>query len=266
MVSWEFPPLVVGGISAHADGLARALARAGHEVVVLTLHHPDVPDDVAVDGVRVLRAVAELPWLPDDQFVARMAGSNHHLVALAARLGDWRPDVVHAHDWLVAWAGQTLRSWWGVPLVATIHATERGRNSGHLGPGQPSAINSVEWWLTYEATRVICCSQFMRREVMDAFQLPGDKVHVVPNGVDPGEWAPADSGRARRGLGGGDPLLVTWGRVQYEKGFQTFVHALPEVRQAVPGVRAVVAGRGSYLPDLRAPAAIASSATMPKGS
>ena len=85
MVTWEYPPLVVGGISAHAGGLARALARAGHEVVVLTLHHPDVPDDEEVDGVRVLRAAAELPWLPDDQFVARMAGANHHLVALIAR-------------------------------------------------------------------------------------------------------------------------------------------------------------------------------------
>jgi glycogen(starch) synthase len=42
--------------------------------------------------------------------------------------------------------------------------------------------------------------------------------------------------------------------VQYEKGFQTFVHALPEVRQAVPGVRAVVAGQGSYLSDLHAAA------------
>ena len=252
MVTWEYPPLVVGGISAHAGGLARALARAGHDVVVLTLHHPDVPDDEEVDGVRVLRAATELPWLPDDQFVARMAGANHHLVALVARLRDWQPDIVHAHDWLVAWAGQTLRTWWDVPLVATIHATERGRSGGHLGPGQPSAINSIEWWLTYAATRVICCSRFMRQEVLDAFQLPGEKVDVVPNGVDPQSWAPAPGDDGRRG--GDEPLLVSWGRVQYEKGFQTFVHALPEVRQEVPGVRAVVAGQGSYLPDLHAAA------------
>ncbi|MEI7993116.1 MAG: glycogen/starch synthase, partial [Actinomycetota bacterium] len=42
MLSWEYPPLVVGGISAHVEGLAQALVRAGHEVVVFSLHHADV--------------------------------------------------------------------------------------------------------------------------------------------------------------------------------------------------------------------------------
>ncbi len=213
MLSWEYPPLVVGGISAHADGLARALARAGHEVVVLTLHHPDAPEDSVVDGVRVVRARAELPWLPDDHFVAHMAGANHHLVAAAARLDGWRPDVVHAHDWLVAWAGNTLHVSWGAPLVATIHATERGRGGGHLSPGQSTAINSVEWWLTYEATQVICCSTFMRDEVVGAFQLPADKVDVVPNGVDPEDWGPGPSD-GRRGSDAAAHRLLGTGPVR----------------------------------------------------
>jgi glycogen(starch) synthase len=247
VVTWEYPPLVVGGLATHTEGLAGALARAGHDVVVLTLHHPDAPDDAVVDGVRVLRAHTDLPWLPDDQFVARMASANHHLVTLTAALDDWRPDVVHAHDWLVAWTGDSLRELWDRPLVATIHATERGRNGGHVPPGQPAAINSVEWWLTYQASRVICCSRFMRDDVISAFGLPTDKVHVVPNGVDPQAWAPA-AGQARAGVD--RPLIVSWGRVQYEKGFQTLVQALPEVRLAAPGLRVVIAGRGGYLAEL----------------
>jgi glycogen(starch) synthase len=245
IVSWEYPPLLIGGIATHVHGLATALAAQGAEVVVLTMHHPDAPDDAVVDGVRVLRARTELPWLPDDQFVARMASANHHLVALAAALGPWRPDVVHAHDWLVSWAGDTLRHLWDRPLVATIHATERGRNGGHLPPGQPSAINSIEWWLCYQASRVICCSQFMRDEVTDTFDLPADKVHVVPNGVDPSAWPSPARPAASDGS-----LLVSWGRVQYEKGFQTLLEALPEVRRSVPDVHAVIAGQGSYLAEL----------------
>ena len=248
MVSWEMPPLVVGGLAAHVDGLSRALARAGHEVVVLTLHHPDAPDDSMVEGVRVLRAHTDLPWLPDSDFLARMSSANHKLVQLMAALDGWRPDIVHAHDWLAAWAGDDLRALWGAPLVATIHATERGRHGGGIPSGQPAAINSVEWWLTFQAATVITCSRYMRDEVLGAFQLPPDKVLVVPNGVDASVWEPAVPGQR----GGGAPLVVAWGRVQYEKGFQTLVSALPSLRYRHPDLRVVIAGRGTYLGELEA--------------
>jgi glycogen synthase len=206
-----------------------------------------VADDYEVDGVRVLRAETSLPWLPEDDFLLKMASANHQMVQLVARLGDWRPDLVHAHDWLVAWAGDTVRTLFGVPLLATIHATERGRNHGVLPPGQPSGINAVEWWLTYQARHVIACSRYMHDEIVEGFQLPEDKITVVPNGVDASEWAPPPG--VERGANG--PLVVTWGRVQYEKGFQTLVQALPALRHRVPGIHAVIAGRGGYLPELQ---------------
>jgi glycogen(starch) synthase len=251
MLSWEYPPFVIGGIAAHVDGLARAMVRSGHEVAVLSLqrHEPGadpVPDDEVVDGVRVLRASADLPWLPEGDLVARMASANHQIVAMAARLGDWRPDVVHAHDWLVAWAGDTLKTLWDKPLVATIHATERGRHGGHVPTGMPAAINAIEWWLTYQAREVIACSRFMVREVVNGFELPVEKVHLVPNGVDPALWAVPAKNAPKR-----EALVVAWGRVQYEKGFQVLVRAIAELRTQLPEVRCIIAGRGSYLSELQ---------------
>ena len=249
MLSWEFPPLVVGGISPHVEGLSAALARAGHDVVVLTLHHPDAPDDSVVNGVRVLRARTDLPWLPEDNFLARMASTNHQLVQLVARLDGWRPDVVHAHDWLVAWAGDTLRELCGATLVATIHATERGRNGGHVpANGQAAGINATEWWLTYQARDVVCCSGFMVDEVIGAFGLPREKVHMVPNGVDAAMWAPPIPAPPR---GADGMIVVSWGRVQFEKGFQTAIEAVARLRADLPALRLVLAGRGSYLGELQ---------------
>jgi len=245
MLSWEYPPLVVGGIAAHVDGLSRAMVRAGHEVTVLSLHTPEAEDDSIDHGVRVLRANIDLPWLPDDNIVGRMCSANHQITQLAAQLGKWRPDVVHAHDWLVSWAGDTLAKVLDVPLVATIHATERGRHGGHVPPGTPAAINSVEWWLTYQASDVICCSKFMIREVVGGFDLPMDKIHLVPNGVDPAVWAPPTPRPLR------EPLVLAWGRVQYEKGFQVLARAVGALRTRVPGIRCVIAGRGSYLAELQ---------------
>lgn len=249
LVSWEYPPLVVGGLAAHVHGLATALAADGHEVVVFTLHHKDAPDDAVIDGVRVLRAHTDLPWFPEDQFVAKMISANHQLVQLLSRLPEgWRPDIVHAHDWLTAWAGDTLKAALRVPMVATIHATERGRHGGHVpSSGQPSTIHAVEWWLTYQAKHVICCSQYMVDEVRDSFEVPSDKLSAIPNGVDPTVWAPPTPAPQR---GADGPLIVSWGRVQYEKGFQTLVEAMPLLRARVPGIRAVIAGTGTYRSEL----------------
>ncbi|MEO6126116.1 MAG: glycosyltransferase family 4 protein [Ilumatobacteraceae bacterium] len=264
MLSWEYPPLVVGGIAAHVDGLARAMVRAGHDVVVLSLRTPEAPDDTVTEGVRIVRANVDLPWLPDDNLVAQMASANHQLTQLIAHLGDWRPDIVHAHDWLVAWAGDTIAKIWNAPMVATVHATERGRHGGHVPFGMPAAINSMEWWLTYQAQQVICCSKFMVREVVDGFELPTEKVHLVPNGVDLGIWDAADtapppsfSAHSMRAVPAtadqvtDGPLVVAWGRVQYEKGFQVLTRAIGALRTRVPGIRCVIAGRGSYLAELQ---------------
>jgi len=252
MASWEFPPLVVGGLAAHVDGLTRALVRQGHEVVVLTLHHDDVPDDTEIEGVRVLRARADLPWLPPEDFIARMASANHAIVQLTTALDGWRPDIVHAHDWLVAWAGDTLHELYGVPLVATVHATEKGRNGGYLPPGQPAGIHAVEWWLTYQADRVIACSRYMVEEIRSSFDLPRAKLDDIPNGVDVEPWEPPDPPPPR---GPNGPLILTWGRLQYEKGFQFLIEAMSSLRRSVPGVRLVIAGRGSYLSELEGLAA-----------
>lgn len=254
MLSWEYPPHLIGGISTHVAGLASSLVRTGHDVVVVTLRHGDgstgasrVADDQTVDGVRVLRADASLPWLPDDDLVARMASANHRLVARTADLGDWTPDVVHAHDWLTAWAGDTIAALHRVPLVATMHATERGRHGGHVPPGLPAAVNAVEWWLTYQAREVIACSRFMVREVITDFELPPDKVHLVPNGIDVERWRVDPDQHDHDRV----PLVVAWGRVQYEKGFQVLARAMRELRHSAPGIRCVIAGRGTYLPELQ---------------
>jgi glycogen(starch) synthase len=247
MVSWEYPPLVVGGLAAHVHGLATAMARAGHDVVVLTRAHPYAPDDAELEGVRVLRAHVDLPWVPSDNPLAQVISGNHQLAQLGASVLPWQADVVHAHDWLGAWAGDTLREAYKTPFVATVHATELGRHQGHLTSSTSEAINAAEWWLTYQAQRVICCSGFMVEEVVRSFQLPRDKIVMVPNGVDPSRFAAPGVPRA----GSDAPLLVSWGRLEYEKGFQTLIGAVARLLGRRPNLRCAIVGRGTYSEDLR---------------
>lgn len=246
MLSWDYPPRAVGGTAAHVSGLSRSLARAGHDVVVLTPQTGRAAPDEIVEGVRVVRAVTDLPWLPPEDRVAAVASANHQITKMRGQLGDWQPDVVHAHDWTMAWAADSLAELGQAPLVVTFHGTERGRRGGEVPAGQPSAINSVEAWLAYQASELICLSDFMSQQVIDDFELPPDRVTKVPNGISIDQWAPPSAHPPAR-----EPLVVAWGRVMYEKGFQVLAGAMSRLRHRVPDIRCVIAGRGPYLAELQ---------------
>jgi glycogen(starch) synthase len=248
MLTWEYPPSSIGGTAAHVDGLAHALTRLDHDVVVLTRRMPGTDRESVTSGVRELRADVDLPWLPDDE-VASTASGNHALVARLATLGDWRPDIVHAHDWRVAWAADVASSLFETPVVTTFHGTERGRHGGHLAPGQAVDINSVEWWQASRSRRVIAATKLLVRDIVGGFELDPDLVRRIPGGIDPEWWRSAEPDEiappARRGL------VLAWGRVQYEKGFQVLAAAMSSLRYRVAGIECVIAGRGSYLPELQ---------------
>ncbi len=258
MLSWEFPPRSTGGIAAHVAGLATALAQAGHDVVVLTV--ADRPAELEArppDQVRVLRTLVDLPWLPPSEAVTRIASANHAITKLGSRFADelqgeldgWRPDIVHGHDWQLGWAADSLAHRYDVPFVLTMHGTERVRHGGQLPLGHPTDINSIEWWLAFQADRLISPTRFIVEQLITGFELAEEHVVHIPNGIDPEQWRPTNTPRVPTGPR--PPLVVSWGRVQYEKGFQVLARAMHELRGRVPEVTSVIAGRGSYLPELQ---------------
>jgi glycogen(starch) synthase len=152
---------------------------------------------------------------------------------------------VHGHNWKVGWAADTLARHHGVPFVLTMHGTERVRHGGNLPIGEPTDVNSIEWWLAFRADRLIASTRFMVDQLVTGFELAPEHVVRLPNGIDPSLWERPDHPVNR------EPLIVSWGRVQYEKGFQVLARAMSMLRTRVPDVSCVIAGRGSYLPELQ---------------
>lgn len=254
-LSWEYPPLVYGGLGRHVHALAEEQAAQGHEVVVIT-QTEDEPTVDEVNGVTIIREPRDLPSLPldNESLLAWVAGLEHSMTRSVIRLAArWKPDVIHAHDWMVAHVAAAASEVFSRPLVATFHATEAGRHQGWLPAGLPRAVHAVEWWLAGLSTRVIACSSHMRWETNRLFDIDAHKADVVPNGIDPAAWSieralPAQS---RRHYAGKGPLIVFTGRLEWEKGVHILLDAMPPLRRQHPGIRLVIAGKGGKATELQ---------------
>ena len=255
LVSWEYPPVVVGGLGRHVHHLAVALAEAGHEVVVLSRRpsgtdpstHPS-SDEVA-DGVRVI-AAAQDPHEFDfgTDMMAWVLAMGHAMVrsGLAIKTNGrragkpWRPDVVHAHDWLVAHPAIALAEFFDVPLVSTIHATEAGRHSGWVSGRISRQVHAAESWLVHESDSLITCSHSMSDEITELFGPGLAETRVIRNGIDAALW-PFTERTPRTG----PPRLLYLGRLEYEKGVHDAIAAMPRIRRTHPGTTMTIAGDGT---------------------
>ncbi|MCR4425334.1 MAG: glycosyltransferase family 4 protein [Firmicutes bacterium] len=248
--SWEYPPRVVGGLSRHVQELAKAMSELA-EIHVVTQASEGLSPEEDDGGVTVHRVPVAGPHTDDlvkwaMQLCFAMFG---RAAGLSEALGPF--DIVHAHDWLAAYAGAGVKHGLGVPLVSTIHATEWGRNWGLHNPLQRQ-ISDIEWYLCYESWRVIVCSKHMKSELMGVFGVPEDKIEVIPNGVFPEQFREADVDMWReRYAAPGEDVILYVGRLVHEKGVHLLVEAMPKILQYWPAARLIIAGRGPAEGHLR---------------
>ncbi len=255
MLTWEYPPRVVGGISRVVYDLSHRLIKDGHEVTVVTYRDGEVPYYEDDKGVKVYRV--DNYMIQPNNFIDWILQLNFNMVERASQIiaEQGKFDVIHAHDWLVANAAKTLKHSFDIPIVATIHATEAGRNSGIREPNQ-KYINDTEWMLTYEANEVIVNSNYMKSEVQRLFGLPFEKINVVPNGVNLNKFTGMDRDYSfrRKYAMDNEKIILFMGRLVYEKGVQNLIAAMPKVLASYHDAKLVIAGKGGMLDELKAQA------------
>ncbi|OGX68620.1 MAG: glycosyl transferase family 1, partial [Paenibacillus sp. RIFOXYA1_FULL_44_5] len=255
MLSWEYPPRTVGGLSRHVYDLSKNLASLGKEVHILTSHVDGYPNEEVIQGIHIHRVktyqrkrVEFMDWIFQlnlamvDAF--RSWGDEGHTFS-----------IIHAHDWLVASAAETIKQLSKLPLVVTIHATEYGRNRG-IYSEQQKRIHYLEENLCAKSDQIICCSSYMQEEIGRLFS-PQNAVHMVPNGVEPSlmmiseielEWR-------RQFAEPHEQIVFFVGRLVQEKGVHILLESIPEILNRVPAVKFVIAGTGPMSEELKRMAA-----------
>ena len=255
MLTWEYPPRIVGGIARVVHDLSKRLIKDGHEVTVVTYKDGDVPMYENDKGVNVYRV--ENYMIHPNNFIDWIMQLNFNMISKATEIiqKEGKFDVIHAHDWLVANAAKALKNAFDIPVVSTIHATESGRNSGIHDETQ-RYINDTEWLLTYESTEVIVNSNYMKNHVQGLFGLPFDKINVIPNGINLTNFngIERDYDFRRQYAMDNEKIILYVGRLVYEKGVQHLISAMPKILENYHDAKLIIAGKGGMLDELKSQA------------
>ena len=253
MLTWEYPPRVVGGISKVVYDLSHKMVKEGNEVTVVTYKDGDNVKYYENDkGVEVYRV--DNYMIRPNNFIDWIMQLNFNMITKANEIinKNGKFDVIHAHDWLVAYSAKSIKESYNIPLISTIHATESGRNSGIHDETQ-RYINDSEWMLTYESSEVIVNSNYMKNEVQRLFGLPYDKINVIPNGVNLQLFSNVniDYDFRRQYAMDNEKIILYVGRLVYEKGIQNLIAAMPKVLDRYHDSKLIICGRGGMIDELR---------------
>jgi glycogen(starch) synthase len=255
VISWEYPPIIEGGLARHVRKLSEHLVDEGVEVHVLTRGGGRLAATEERHGVVVHR-LSEPPFPKDVKaFVHWVQTMNADMRTLGDELSDRLAfDLVHSHDWLVAGAAERIARRTGRPWLVTVHATEYGRHQGWVQNYPQSHIHAAERHMVRSADHVITCSRYMRSHVASVFGVRPSRITAMQNGIDPRDLEPvaADLPELRaRYAQPEERLVLLVGRLVYEKGFHLALDALAPVIRKLGGVRFVVAGTGTAEAELR---------------
>jgi len=264
MLGWELPPHNSGGLGVACLNLSRALASEGADidfVVPYTADHSDI------DFMKVVSALKLDPLFRygmgayDSQKIEEVIipdASEQKLISIRdvqakycdfinEYLMEFKPDVVHAHDWLTFEAGILAKKNYGLPLVAHVHATEFDRSG--MNGGNP-VVHAIEYEGLMMADKIIAVSKATKKIIHDRYGIPWDKIDVAYNSLDEGFVTSDYSFKAdhykyietMKRLG--YTVVSTVGRFTIQKGLSHMMHAAARAISKEPKLLFVFAGDG----------------------
>jgi glycogen(starch) synthase len=270
--SWEYPPVIYGGLGTFATEITKKQKEFDHDVTVFTLNKDNaLATSDQINGVDVYRpktldfskpyylcADHELrSWGPYFSFFADVLSYNiisaSQLVNSLVRKNRRSFDIIDAHDWLGIMGGMVVKKELHVPLIFHVHSTEVGRS---IGRGSHT-IKDIEFEGGQVADCVITVSNAMADE-LQKLGFPQDRIRPCWNGVDPAKYDPARvsnndrlSVRRRYSIQDHETLLFFIGRLVTVKGIDKLVRAMPLVLKDFPNTKLLILGIGDMEKEIR---------------
>jgi len=266
MLGWELPPHNSGGLGVACLNLSKSLAKMGADIDFVVpyeaehhLEYMKVLSAVNIDPlIRYGGAyeskeieVKKFKHTATKQTLSIRDIQKNYCEFVERYLMQFKPDVVHAHDWLTYEAGILAKKHFGIPLVAHVHATEFDR--GGANGGNP-LIHQIEYEGLVWADKIIAVSQATKNIIVERYGIPPSKIDVAYNGWTMPEDDYHFDGSSYQYLEGlkkkGYTIVSTVGRFTLQKGLFHLMRAAARAISIHPKMVFLFAGDGEQKEQL----------------
>jgi glycosyltransferase involved in cell wall biosynthesis len=247
----EYWPLS-GGTGAYVYYLSNELIKNGYKVSVVT--GGDRTFDIKVNK-QLKVFFLRIPKTPVVKSFMLAASSYRKLSNIQPNVN---VDITHAN--LPLTPNFAVPRDFGKALVCTVHSTWKGEADAIRGEPY-SRLNSNEkfmvsfnWFLRIfeikmleKSKRIIAVSEFTKRELLQYYKVPEERIRVIHNGVDVNKFKPAgDKRKAKQELGfnPNDIAIVSVGRLYARKGLFTLIESIPAVVNRFKNAKFIISGKG----------------------
>ena len=242
----EFPPHVYGGAGVHVEYLSRELAR---KVSVEVHCWGRQFSDEGNLHVRGQEPWSEISDGTEEKFKGALEAFSLNLTQIKALSGI---DVVHTHTWYVSMAGFLAKKLYDIPFVLTTHSLEplRAWKAEQLGTGY--AMSSwMERTAILDADAVVAVSSGTKEDILRAYPVDPEKIHVIYNGIDLQQYQPTPdtSALVAHGVDLNIPYVLFVGRITRQKGV---THLVDAIRYLPPDVQVVLCAGAPDTPEIAA--------------
>ena len=274
MLGWELPPHNSGGLGVACLHLSKALAGQGAKIDFVVPYeaehdtpHMKVLAATKLDPLfRYGGSAYESKLIEEKMF---KAFTNDEMLSIRdiqkcycefveRYLMEYKPDLVHAHDWLTYEAGILAKKNYGIPLVAHVHATEFDRSG--MNGGNP-VVHAIEREGLLLADKIVVVSQATKDIIVASYGIPAEKIDVAYNGFDASSF---DDGYEYNGSSyqyleslkrQGYTVVSTVGRFTLQKGLYHMMRAAARAILQQPKLVFLLAGDGEQRDELLAQSA-----------
>ena len=240
----EYPPHVYGGAGVHVEYLSRELARkVSVEVHCWGRQHAD-EGNLQVRGQEPWQEITEGT---EEKFKGALEAFSLNLTQIKALTGI---DVVHTHTWYVSMAGFLAKKLYDIPFVLTTHSLEplRAWKAEQLGTGY--AMSSwMERTAILDADAVIAVSSGTKEDILRAYPVDPEKIHVIYNGIDLQQYQRTSdiSALKNHGVDPAVPYVLFVGRITRQKGV---THLVDAIRYLPPNIQVVLCAGAPDTPEI----------------